>query len=141
MGVTIKSPNYSIDLGSGGFMRLRRTVSELCPPEIRIHYAYLLDHYQEMLINGGMEKYDETTKGLRAMYHKRYGKVIDFLYASDCDAKLSYGTCKQLLQVIGDYDDERVYGYAGLRDKAARFRDFKRILKDCYENKKPLIWY
>ena len=29
MGVTIESPNYSIDLGSAGFNRLRQKVADL----------------------------------------------------------------------------------------------------------------
>lgn len=140
MGVTISSPNVYIDLGYAGFLRLRRTVSELCPDDIRIHYEYMLDHYHDLINNGGFSKYDSITEEIYRKYHKRYGKVLNFLYASDCGAKMSYGTAKQLLQVIGDYDNDSVYGYAGKGRKGAGFRDFKKLLQDAYETKKGFRW-
>lgn len=141
MGITIKSPNHSIDMGYGGLLRLRRTVASLCPNEIRKHYYYLLDNLIHLQYHKEeADAYDERTDILYRKYKKQYGKVIDFLYASDCEAKLSYGTAKQLLDVIGDYDDSIIYGYAGWGDAAARFKDFKEILMDCYLSKKQLIW-
>lgn len=66
-------------------------------------------------------------------------KVADFLYQSDCEGKIRYGACKELLKVIGDYDDDVLYGYCG-RPDCAKFCDFVSILKDCVENKFDMIW-
>lgn len=55
------------------------------------------------------------------------------------EAKLPYGVAKEVLKVIGDYDDNIIYGYAA-RPDAARFRDFKAILQDCVETKSMLAW-
>lgn len=41
MGVTIKSKSRSIDLGGGGFRRLRTKVAELAAPDIFEHYKKL----------------------------------------------------------------------------------------------------
>ena len=141
MGITIKSPNYSIDLGYGGFLRLRRTVASLCPEEIRDHYNYLLDNITHLSYHKDeYDKYDARTEEIYNRYKKSYGKVMDFLYAPDICAKFTYGTAKQLLNVIGDYDDNEIYGYAGWGEHAARFKNFKEILEDSYINKKPFKW-
>ena len=66
-------------------------------------------------------------------------KVVNFLLESDCDGKIRYGACKEILKVIGDYDDNICYGYAG-RNDCAMFRDFKAILQDCVDNKCDMVW-
>lgn len=66
-------------------------------------------------------------------------KIADFLYQSDCDGKIRYGACKEILKAIGDYDDSIIYGYAG-RKNPAKFKDFKEILQDCVDNKCFMIW-
>jgi hypothetical protein len=43
--------------------------------------------------------------------------------------------------VIGNYDDEIVYGYAGWGKDAARFKNFKELLNDAYETKRDWGWY
>lgn len=43
MGVTIESPNYSIDLGPAGFNRLRQKVAGLTATDIAEHYSKLTD--------------------------------------------------------------------------------------------------
>ena len=44
-----------------------------------------------------------------------------------------------MLKVIGNYDDNICYGYAG-REDCAMFRDFKKILEDCAEHKCSMVW-
>ena len=65
--------------------------------------------------------------------------IIEFLYAPDCEYKLTYGKCKRLYEAIKDYDDNILYGYAG-RDDCAKFKDFKKILKDCADNQISMRW-
>ena len=55
-------------------------------------------------------------------------------------AKMTYGCAKQLLKVIGDYDNGKVYGYAGRGEHAARFSDFKAVLEDAAETKRGFWW-
>ena len=142
MGLTIESPHISIDMGSGGFLRLRRTIASLCPKEINKHYQYLLDNIIHLShCKEDADAYDAQTEIIYQKYKKQYGKVIDFLYAPDTGAKLTYGAAKQLLKVIGDYDDDAIYGYAGWGPNAAKFSDFKALLQDCADCKKPLKWW
>lgn len=142
MGITIYSANKSHDLPYGGFIRLRRTIANLCPCEIRDHYLFMVDHYIELIYHEEeLNKYNAKTEELYVKHKQRYGKVIDFLYAPDTDAELTYGTAKQILAVIGDYRDDKIYGYAGWGDRAMRFNDFIAILEDAVQSKKKWGWW
>lgn len=139
MGVSVYSKNRSIDMGYVGFQRLRKTISELCPKPIAEHYAFLLDGL--IYSSTHKEAYDAKTEYLYEKYRNTpYRKVIDFLYAPDTDADFGYGTAKALLKIIGDYDDDIVYGYAGWGDAAARFKDFRDILEEASINKRKWGW-
>lgn len=140
MGLTISSKNHSIDMGYCGFSRLRTKVAELTGKEIGNHYHKLSDG---MLLfreerKSFFEDYNEKISVLEKKYKIPSG-VIDFLYACDADGKLSYGKCRQLYNIIKDYDDDVLYGYYG-RNDCAMFKDFKKIIKDCVENKCKLEW-
>lgn len=65
---------------------------------------------------------------------------LDFLYSSDCEAKMSVAACKDIYEVIKDYDDSICYGYCG-REDCAMFRDFKDVVRDCIENNCEMTWY
>ena len=141
MGVSISSKNVFLDMGYMEFERLRQTVARLCPKEIADHYLALLELHRELMgkeCKEAWQAYDERTEELYEN-NKKYQKVMEFLYASDCSAKMTYGCAKQLLQTIGDYDDDIIYGYGG-REHPAKFCDFKRMLQDAYETKKGFQW-
>ena len=142
MGVTISSKNHSIDLGYYGFFRLRQKIAELIGNDVYEHYCKLRNtpfFETEDLEDQYWENYDKTTETLIEQYPKNIRKVFGFLYTSDVEGSVSYGTCKQILQVIGDYDDDLAYGYAG-RPDCARFKDFKNLLKDCVDTKSRMRW-
>lgn len=143
MGVTIscRKTGRSIDMGSGGFLRLRNKVADL---------AGIGDHYRqiETILFGSFpnekekeKAFEEHDKLTNQMIQDKVlnEKVARFLWESDVEAKLPYGVAKEVLKVIGDYDDNIIYGYAA-RPDAARFRDFKAILQDCVETKSMLAW-
>lgn len=141
MGVTIESKNCSIDMGCGGFLRLRRTVSRLCPVEVATHYMYFHDNLTLFLSDKKLcDAYDRRTEQLYEEYRDKCGKVIGFLYAPDTGAKMDYETAEQLLEVIGEYDDDQIYGYAGWGPHAARFADFKELLRDSAKTKSSFEW-
>lgn len=140
MGVNISSKHCSITMGYYGFLRLRRTVATLCPKGIADHYN-LLDNLHYIATHKEVsEWYDKGIDRLYETFGKHYGKILDFLYASDCDAEMTCGTAKQLLSVIGDYDDDVIYGYAGWGKDAAKFSDFKKLLQDAVDTKSKWGW-
>ena len=142
MGVTIKckKTGREMDMGYFGFFKLRAKVAELVGSEVGEHYKKLDDilniPYPER--ENVLKLYDDETE--RLVKNKVLSiKIADFLYQSDCDGKIRYGACKEILKVIGDYDDSIIYGYAG-RKNPAKFKDFKEILQDCVDNKCFMIW-
>lgn len=142
MGVTIKckKTGREMDVGYFGFFKLRAKVAELVDSEVGEHYKKL-DGIFDMPSpekKHALESYNDKTE--RLIESKMLPiKIADFLYQSDCDGKIRYGACKEILKVIGDYDDSIIYGYAG-RENPAKFKDFKEILQDCVDNKCFMIW-
>lgn len=64
---------------------------------------------------------------------------MDFLLQSDVGGRIHYGACKNILKIIGDYDDNIMYGYAAWGEQS-RFSRFRRILEDCVATKSDMIW-
>lgn len=145
MGVTIKCKKTArnIDLGYGGFNNLRNKVAELVGEPFASHYL-VLSNPSVMFLTGKHRKdffqdYDEKTE--QFVKNKKVNiKIADFLYQTDCEGKIRYGACKEILKVIADYDDHILYGYCG-RPDCAKFVDFKAVLNDCVENKCDMVWY
>ena len=77
-----------------------------------------------------------NSKGL----DKEYSDVIDFLYMSDCGGKISYKTCRKILNLIRDID----YGNKGFRYAMLMNNDygeFKEFLQECVSHRRNLRWY
>ena len=143
MGVTIKckKTGRDIDLGYGGFARLRNKVAELMGEPFYSHYMKLDKAPVSMRPDEEKKFYTEwDVEAIRPVRENDLPvKVVNFLLESDCEGKIRYGACKAILKVIGDYDDNICYGYAG-RSDCAMFRDFKAILQDCVDNKCDMVW-
>lgn len=141
MGLTIqakKSPKKSIDMGGGGFLCLRTKVAELAGEPWASHYRQLVDVPFSGQTPKFFEAFDQRTVEL--LEQKKVPiKLVDFCLQSDVAGAVHYGACKQLLKIIGDYDDNIRYGYGG-RPDCAMFRDFKDILRECAEKKCDMVW-
>lgn len=140
MTIKCKKTGREMDVSYSGFFRLRKKVAELVSQEVGEHYQELDEIFRitSSEKESALKSYDDETE--RMIERKELPiKIADFLYQSDCDGKIRYGACKEILKVIGDYDDSIIYGYAG-RENPAKFKDFKEILQDCVENKCFMIW-
>ena len=127
MGVTIESPNYSIDLGPAGFNRLRQKVADLTATDIAEHYSKLTDGM--FLVGDERQKfmacYNKKIAELDAKYNEKYSNTEH---------------CKSIWEIIKDYNDDICYGYAG-RSDCAKFSDFKDIVKDCIDKCTEMEWW
>ena len=141
IGVTLqcKKTGRSIDLGYFGFANLRRKVAQLAGEPFASHYnglfnAPLMGKERTDYFN----KFDARTEQL--IESKQVSsKVASFCLQPDVGGRVGYGCCKELVKIIGDYDDDILYGYCG-RPDCAKFADFKAILQDCADHKCDLIW-
>lgn len=143
MGITVRSKNYSIDLGYTGFLRLRTKVAELTAPDIFLHYRRLLDGRSLLLEADRKKFYEEYNKKTEELDRKHNGEmsdILDFLYESDCSGEMDVKHCHSIYKVIKDYDDNICYGYAGKRD-CAMFKDFKRLVMDCIDTGTIMKWW
>ncbi len=143
MGVTIrakKDPQKSIDLGYGGFRRLRAKVAELGGEPWASHYGSLAAALPSQRTSAFYKAFDAKTQEL--LDAKKVSiKMVDFCMQSDGGGAIRYGACKLLLKAIGDYDDEKLcYGYSGRLD-CATFHDFKKILQECAMKKCDMVWF
>ena len=147
MGVTLKckKTNRYLDMGYFGFNRLREKVAELAGEPFA-------SHYKKLSTAQYVFSYGETRDRLFAAFDTETEamlkrkviseKVASFLLQSDCEGKLRYGGCIELLKVIKDYDDNVHYGYVAGRDKSeiSDFALFRMILQNCVKTKSTLIW-
>lgn len=143
MGVTIESKSHSIDLGCVGFRCLRTKVAELAAPDIFEHYKKSMDGmrlYDEDERKEFYESYDAEISKLDKKYNGKMSDILDFLYESDCGAEMDADHCRSIYEVIKDYDDDILYGYAGRKD-CAKFADFKAIVKDGIDSGDGFIWF
>lgn len=69
--------------------------------------------------------------------------TIKFLEQSDCDGKLSYKDCKELLSDINDMPDNgEYYGYLGLgKYESLTIPLFKEMLSTAYKHRCNLYWH
>ena len=142
MGVTIESKNHSIDLGGWGFICLRTKVAELAAPDICEHYKKSMDGmrlYDEDKSKAFYESYNAKIAELDKRYEGKMSDILDFLYESDCDAKMDTDHCRSIYEVIKNYDDDILYGYSGRKD-CAKFADFKKIVKDGIDSGDGFSW-
>lgn len=141
MGITIRcnKTKRSIDMGCGGFWRLRLKVAEQLGEPWFSHYATLA--HPPLFEPARSEFFEAFDKRTMEMLEKKEVpiKIVDFCLQSDVEGRIRYGACKQIYAVVKDYDDDFLYGYAGRKD-CAKFTDFKEILKDCIDNKCDMVW-
>ena len=143
MSITIESKNRAIDLGYVGFRRLRVKVAELTAPDIFEHYKKSMDGmrlYDEDERKAFYEPYNAKIAELDKKYEGKMSDILDFLYESDCGAEMDADHCRSIYEVIKDYNDDILYGYAG-REDCARFADFKKIVKGGIDSGDGFSWF
>lgn len=85
------------------------------------------------------KSYNAKIAELDKKYKGRMSDILDFLYESDCSAEMDAAHCRSIYEVIKNYDDDILYGYAGRKD-CAKFADFKKIVKDGIDSGDGFSW-
>ena len=138
MRITIRNKNKSIDMGYGGFFNLRKNIAGIFSPDFKEFYEEWTKPSSKITDEEGNFKLMEFYN--KGVFNDNDDDILNFLFASDCDGKISAKTCKKLYNRIRDYDDNILYGYIG-RPDCAKFSDFKEIVADCAKNHLVLSWY
>lgn len=147
MGVTIGNKYHSIDGGYGMMLKIRENIAKSIDKEFGKHYATLKDYSILVFCHKATwEDFDKKT--IKILSDERFKNedkdIIDFLFMSDCDGKISYKTCKKIYDLIKDDGKEFGLGYYILCEtgvQCSSWSEFKEILKECYSKRMNLIWY
>ena len=114
----------------------------MAAPDIFEHYKKSMDGmrlYDEDERKAFYESYNAKIAELDKKYEGKMSDILDFLYESDCNAEMDAGHCRSIYEVIKDYDNDILYGYAGRKD-CAKFADFKKIVKDGLDSGDGFSW-
>lgn len=133
MGIALQNKEYCMDMGYGTFFQLRKKIAHL--------YDENFGEIYELWVNGKCDNSTINRKIEELFQNKTFtdqdNYTLEFLFQSDCDGKISYKDCKRLLEVIGDYNDNIMYGYLYANHS---FSYFKEMLKDCVTKRRNLYW-
>ena len=145
MGLTIKSPNSSIDVSYGGFYRLRSTIASMISAEFGEAYDALLAHPSEEEAKAISERLNRMIVEYETAHDAKYDRVFEFLFAPDTGGALSHGGCRTLQALIlmsrsSEWFHALLIGYAGW-ERPATGADFMRLLDECARERKPLKWF
>lgn len=141
MGINIynNSKKSSIELsgGYGMFIKIRERVANAWDKEFGRHYSTLKYCYHKEDYKRFNEKGNEILMNER--FKDEDNDILDFLFASDCEGKISYKTCKKVYELIKDIIEPDLvlrYEYYSNND----WEDFKQLLQDCYKYRTCMYW-
>lgn len=130
MGVTIRTKNKSIFMGSVSFFRLRTDIAKAINFEWGLKYEELLN----------LRRYDELID-VTADYladDKISKHLVDFCLQSDTEGHITCWACKYIHRQIKNVDKKYIYGYA---TSPISWEEIKNVFKDGSENKDGMKWY
>lgn len=140
MGITIKSNNFTVDVGYMAFNKFRIKVAELTNLKFGAHCKSLFEstYLPDREKRGFFIKYNKETKRMIEESIVSVG-IANFCHQADYKGYIDQKQAKEIYEKIKDYDDDILYGYVG-RPNCARFSDYKNIFKDCTENGGIIQW-
>lgn len=139
MGLTLQSKGSQIDLtgGYGMFFKIRSRVAMAWDKEFGEHYSKLIYIWKDEDFKEFDKRTNEILKDER--FKNEDADLVNFLFASDCEGKCNYKTCKKIYDLIKDIKGDELqlrYITASKND----WEDFKQLLLDCYSHRANLTW-
>jgi len=138
MGVSVYANHstLSFDMGGGGFFNIRKNIAYALNEDLGEVYESLLRcHYK-----ADFEEHDRKANKIIADNNlEEYADVLDFLYASDIEGKISHKTCKRIYDLIKDIDfGDKCFRYAAQAHND--YEEFKQFLLECYSHHRKMRW-
>lgn len=142
MGITIRNTKgHHVHIGYGGFARLRMFVANACSKEYGAiyekTYSSVFTHSLTDEQKKAFETEEEDMKKQCLKNKELTPKIVKFLYESDCQGRISYGACKDIIAKIKDIPCEDNFGYIM---QPFDLEDFVNLLQEVYDTKGALIW-
>lgn len=140
MGVYIQAKNSKrgFHMAYSSFNTLRIFIARAMDQEFGDNYAHLRDCYHP---DDFAEQEQQADIIIKRNDLTKYQDIIDFLYLSDCDGKVSYKVCKRIYDLIKDipFAESNIQYEVFLTED--EYTDFKKFLQDCYSHRRSMVWY
>ena len=141
VNIEVKKTGTEARIGYMHFFLLRCEVAKIHDEQLGLNGEFA-DFYAKQRdgIVEGKEWWDKYNEELHYMEHNLplNPKVLDFLYASDCDAEMTYGCCHVLYDLLKDTEDDTDYGF---ENSPLTIPIFAQMCKEAWGNKSRLVWY
>lgn len=140
MGLTIRSKIKTCDIelvgGYGMLLTIRKEVAKLWDKEFGEHYSKL----GSIVSLKDFEEFDKKTDKILSQerFKAEDEDIVDFLYQSDCDGKISYITCKKIYDLLQKSTNNSCLRYAFYSKND--WEDLKELLLQCYKHRANLYW-
>lgn len=139
MGVCIDAKNSPVELwGSYRMMLvLRIKIAKSISTEFGEHYSKIVDFW----VHGRMDEFHQIGEDilLKQGFAAENRDVIDFLFGPDWDGKLTPKTCRKILKLIENDDEEVSFQYE-YNSEGHDWKDFKDLLRYCCSHRVCMWW-
>ena len=133
MGINLHNKEYSMNMGYGHFYLLRMNIAKLYDKD----FAKLYESVCRAFFDDTRKKYIDELNQYIADHNLEEDDIVEFLFMSDGEGKISSKTCKKLYNIVKDYNDDYMYGYTYANNS---FAYFKEMLYDCATKHRKLFW-
>lgn len=133
---------HAVPIDDDKFDDLRRHIAELANPELGKHYKTFseIPLTSDKRLNAQLVSRHLAAANNLVRYKKSLRDVARFLYASKSGADLPWTTCRELLDVLKDYEDTEVYGEIPHPRTKYYLGDVKTLLAECVSLKSKICW-
>lgn len=141
MGLTIfnkvKDCNIELSGGYGMLLDIRREVANLYDREFGKHYEILGSRF---MTEEDYKKWNTTANLILndERFKDEDEDLLDFLFAPDCDGKISYKTCKKVYDLLLKSKATCPLRYAFYSHND--WDDLRKLLLICYKHRANLYW-
>lgn len=136
MGIhlTAKNSKHAFYMGYGGFFCLRKNIAMALDKEFGKIYS-------DIVYCHSSEDFAENDAAAEKIIRDKNldEDILDFLYAEDCEGKISYKTCRKIYDLIKDVDFEKKgFRYAAYQNND--YEELKEFLTECYSKRRNMVW-
>lgn len=141
MGLTITSKikdcKIHLDGGYSILHTIRIEVAKLYDEEFgQLYEEYFTNSMTKEECNLYISKMNELLKDDR--FKDEDTDLLEFLFASDCEGKIGYKTCKKVYDLLKDSTCNYCLRYAFYSNND--WDDLRELLLQCYKHRANLIW-
>lgn len=137
MGLTLRNNVKDCDIELDGGYSILRTIRI----EVAKQYDEEFGNYYQLFYDGyDRKKYINKLNNLLKddRFKDEDNDLMEFLFASDCEGKIGYKTCKKVYDLIKNSDNNCCLRYAIYSKND--WNDLRELLLSCYKHRANLYW-